>query len=544
MARIAPVLALSMFLTLLAASTTASGAGRAFPGNSGEIAFVNDRTGTPSIYAIESDGSLMRRIVPNEPQGQYPAWSTGGKVVLFTVPVSGGPNPTYELWAMSAAGTGARRLLKESSSSVPMAAAWAPNAKSIVFYMDDSLWVAKANGSNARRLTVASFSDGSPSWSRGGRIAFDRDENIWSIGAGGDRVRRLGEGSTPSWAPNGRRLVFSAYPKNGNATDIYVMKADGSGRRPLTSTPGVSETQPVWSPDGRLIAYSADDGLYVMNANGTKSRFVARKGWQASWSKRSRELVYARKTARWDGLVFRADIKSARKQQLLNPKLDANPQWSPEGDRLAFSRDGIVHIVGADGFDLHSLKLKGSDPAWSPDGTLVAVSAKLRLIIAAVGAEDRTRFSLGLDPEIYESVSNPDWSPDGSTIALVANTVSGDHDIFKVSVTEDTVASKLPVGCASATSPTWSPSADLLGLSCDQSIAVFSTVTNDLVPIASGTDADLAWSPDGSQIVFAELTGDSESNRELFVVNADGSALSQLTGGPGSSTAPDWQPTS
>lgn len=536
--RVACAISVALLLALLTASSVARGA---FPGNSGEIAYVNDRTGTPTIYTIQPDGSTVRRLVPNEPQGAYPTWSPGGKAILFSVPVSAQPTPAYELWTMNAGGTGARRLIR-GRSSVPMAAAWAPNTKSIAYYMNEHLYTARANGSRVSRLVGASFSGSSPSWSSRGRIAFDRDNSIWTVNPKSGASRRVTAGNSPSWSPNGRKLVFAAYPTNEDSRDIYVINANGSGRHRLTMTPDIDESQPVWSPNGRWISFSTETGTHVMTAGGTKIRVIARKGSQASWSPRSSELVYARRTARWNGVVFRIDLKSRHRRQLLSPRFDTNPQWAPGGERLAFSRDGVVHIVNSDGANLRSLKLKGIDPAWSPDGMLIAASSRRQLVIAAVGAPAWTRFALGLDPEEYESVSDPNWSPDGSTIAFVATTVSGARELFLVEIIEGTPPTKLQLGCGSATSPTWSPNADLLGFSCDQSIAVFSTIRNDLVPIATGISADLAWSPDGSQIVFSEESGYSENDRQLFTINADGSARMQLTTGLGSSTAPDWQP--
>jgi Tol biopolymer transport system component len=60
------------------------------------------------------------------------------------------------------------------------------------------------------------------------------------------------------------------------------------------------------------------------------------------------------------------------------------------------------------------------------------------------------------------------------------------------------------------------------------------------VPISSGLNSMLAWSPDGTQIVFSEQA--AEQPAQLFVMNSDGTVRSQLDTGLGASDQPDWQP--
>ena len=74
----------------------------------------------------------------------------------------------------------------------------------------------------------------------------------------------------PSWSPDGKRIAFTAAPKDGDI-DIYVMDADGQNRQNLTNNPTVDKF-PSWSPDGKRIAFVSDrDGnldIYVMDTNG------------------------------------------------------------------------------------------------------------------------------------------------------------------------------------------------------------------------------------------------------------------------------------
>jgi len=533
----------SAVLTVTVGSSAARGA---FPGASGKIAFVNDRNGTPSIYTMNADGTGVRGLVPNQPQGAFPAWSPGGQVVLFSVRVSDRPEPRYELWTMGPNGNAIHRFLSAQSSE-PISSTWSPNRKKVAFYRDGYLWVAKVNRTEVRRLTRADFSDGAPSWSRRGQIAFDRDGSIWVVNVGNGAGRQLGSGSEPSWSPDGRKLVFVVKPSEGANNDIYVMRANGSGRHRLTATADVNEIQPTWSPNGLWIAYSGKRGVYAMRPSGKSPRLVAAKGWQPSWAPKSNKLIYATQTGRWDGLVYRVDLNGKHKKPLLLPRLDASPQWSPDGERLAFSRDGAVYVVNtpgprySEGGDLQSVGLRGSDPAWSPDGSMIVVSSGLELVVASADGTAPTHIRPDLNPADFERVSDPAWSPDAKRIAFVATETSGTRDIYVVAPAGKSLA-RLPLECGlnGASSPTWSPNGEFLGFDCDQSIAVARVSGKNLVPIGSGLNSTLAWSPDGTQIVFSEQS--AEQPAQLFVINSDGTVRNQLDTGPGASDQPDWQP--
>ena len=135
------------------------------------------------------------------------------------------------------------------------------------------------------------FSDWSPD---GGRIAFDfadgTSEHLATMDPNGRHVRQLtfGKGiqEVPKWSPDGRWITFDASPdfpdEPGFHTDIWTMRADGTGARQLTS--GAFDVEPVFSPDGRRIAFGRITGVdaqgfqleavYVINTDGTHLREV------------------------------------------------------------------------------------------------------------------------------------------------------------------------------------------------------------------------------------------------------------------------------
>jgi len=242
------------------------------------IAFSSDRDGGGGIYVMDPDGSRARNLGGAEAGAFSPVWSLGGTRIAFVAWRDGGRS---EIFVMRSDGTGVRRLTRDRGYDLQPT--WSPDGRRIAFVResgaDSAIYVMDAGGANQRRLPH-SEEGWAPAWSPDGtRIAFASARTQSTRGASMSRIfvmdtdgsglTRLALGVAPAWSPDGTRIAFE---RRG---DVWVMRADGTGRTRLTRTPNTRDVpaDPTWSPDGKRIAFTSDrDGdaeVFVMNADGS-----------------------------------------------------------------------------------------------------------------------------------------------------------------------------------------------------------------------------------------------------------------------------------
>jgi Tol biopolymer transport system component len=194
-------------------------------------------------------------------------------------------------------------------------------------------------------------------------------------------------------------------------------------------------------------------------------------------------------------------LTSAAKVRQITPAIGlADPAWSPDGTRIAVTtgtdrHQGGIGVMNADG--RHRLTIvRGAflgQPSWSPDGSRIAfVDGHDIDTIDAAGGTPRTIASFprqGL-------TESPAWSPDGVTIALAR------QQVFE--------------GIPPRTCPSASQGFGIVTVSAHGS--GLTQLTRNLC------DSNPVWSPDGKEIAFARTAPNSEWSR-IMIMGADGSAL-------------------
>src|SRR5689334_21227481 len=215
-------------------------------------------------------------------------------------------------------------------------------------------------------------------------------DNLWITTTHG-RVRvlfrnRRVSATHASWAPSGRALVFDSYCGNKyslSCSSVWRVNADGHGLQTL-STGETQDYCPAWSPSGGRIALRAffagsrnlDSGIYVMDDHGGTRIAVDKNELDGcpAWSPDGSLIVFSRSTglfvAGLDGAVAREVTATAGSR-------DAEPQGSPDGTRIAFTRQDAngsrIYVMHTDGSGLRPLA-RGASPAWSPDELKHAVT--------------------------------------------------------------------------------------------------------------------------------------------------------------------------
>ena len=129
-------------------------------------------------------------------------------------------------------------------------------------------------------------------WAPDGKsLAFVNGDRVYTISIDGRDLRELARGSFPTWTPDGKHIVFASGLYRGPDLDIAVIGVDGSGLRFLGR--GLF---PDVSPSGDEVAYSTRTGVYVQPLAGGAPRLVVPNGFGPVWSPDGRFLAFTRYT--------------------------------------------------------------------------------------------------------------------------------------------------------------------------------------------------------------------------------------------------------
>lgn len=468
-------------------------------GPDGRIAYQGYADGRFHIWIAEPDGSEPVQLTRGGFDDREPRWSFDGTTIAFSSDRGG----SYDIWTVDVAtGELIRRTDDPGQEHTP---AWHPDGRSLVYVADEGIAAVAADGTT--RTLVPSPGDEvalhAPSWSPdGGRLVYVRhedtradlvvdgrvvtegedvflfaaewldDHRLLYTADGALRIRDLAEGTTrdvpfeatfelprvdyrrkehdfddrsrhrvrgiltPVLSPDARQVAFVAL------NDLWLMPLDGTPRR-LTHD-RFAESNPVFSPDGRYLAYAADRAgtpdLYVRDLRtGRERRVTALDGAEVSpaFSPDGRKLAFQDQ----DGATYVLDLRTGRVRQLVPPLFGpGRPSWSADGKTLAFAavkpysarfREGTSQVLTVDvvtgkqtyhapGGEHASISTRGDDgPVWSPDGRQVAFVVDSTLRIMPVAADGTPR---GPARELNGEVADaPSWSGDGRRLLYLSN---------------------------------------------------------------------------------------------------------------------------
>jgi tricorn protease-like protein len=231
---------------------------------------------------------------------------------------------------------------------------------------------------------------------RDGRIAFTTetasDPTIATMEPDGSGVRTLTSGWGPSWSADGKRIVYNRASRWG--PDIFLIRANGSGLRRLTSSPHWWEAAEGFSPDGRRIVFSRifsgrnprPEEIIIMRLRDLKMRVLTTDGIGPQWSPNGRRIVFSdQSTTPGGGLaIIRPDGTHKRRLTHSNfPFSYFTPAYTADGRTIYFERFPEFHAghdrlmkIGAFGGPVQRVPVPTPDPvltapAPNPEGGCV-----------------------------------------------------------------------------------------------------------------------------------------------------------------------------
>jgi TolB protein len=262
-------------------------------------------------------------------------------------------------------------------------------------------------------------------------------------------------------------------------------------------------------PQGCVVFSRAglSGGLHTLDAHGTLRRITTDPGDdQAAWSPDGTKIVFNR-YVKGDQNVYLMRAGGGAVTRLTTGRSSGGPTWSADGSRILFTKEvggrSDFYTMRPDGADLRRLtagRMNDATPVWSPDGSTIAFvgSGRRNLSLYVMRADGSGRRSIGS----AGNAAGPRWSPDGTKIAFVSEDDGSIHVMNRDGTKARPVFAVRTLGVP--TQPNFT---------------------------------ELAWSPDGSELMFA--AGDAYAT-SLYLVGIDGSGITQLTSGRVMDESPAW----
>lgn len=226
------------------------------------------------IYVHEINQAEPGEVIVsgNIVNARYPAWSPDGEQISFSGESKVGQD--FQLYLVRRNGSGLHQFV--SSLGSVTYSAWSPDGTKIAFVSHQSesthsISIVNSDGSDLIDVPVDAYLQDYLTWHpSSSQLAFISGYQIYFLSLEDLEIKRItteGNNRTPSWSPDGMRILFSSFMNHH--FQIYIINDDNT----LTQlTLDGNNRSPIWSPDGKRIAFISDRegywNVYVMDMDG------------------------------------------------------------------------------------------------------------------------------------------------------------------------------------------------------------------------------------------------------------------------------------
>lgn len=498
-----------------------------------KIAFASDRNASyPSynIWTLDLASGDIEPVTDDSYENRMPAWTVDGKEITY----SSQRDKKYGLWSTVLA-THRERLIISDDVAIE-----------------------------------------TPSWSPTGQLAYSRSDGQKMQLVIDNKVVSGNEDVFPfqtSWTPKGQfYYVAEGEIKQGQLTKKSINPKDSITTVPFTAqltsakedyaratrdfsltTPKkvLGLVRPALSPDGKQVAFVALGNLYLMTFGQEPQNLTNNHYMQTdpSWSPDGKYLVYSSDQGGDMMQLWIREVSTGKEHQLTNIATQPlEPSWSPDGKRIAYLNvDGMWGVAGLAVVDAEngnitsltpSLKQPGR-PTWSADSQRVAIantspfSHSFRegtnqvYVVAADGSQTEQWYS----PEANLSIdtrggAGPVWSPDGKKMAAI---YGGTLHVWPVSIEGEPLGPPRSLTNEIAHSPSWSGDSQTLLFQSEDKLKTVNVLSGEIntIPMPLTYNIDI---PTGRLIVHVGglFDGVHDSLQENVDIVIDGNIITEI----------------
>ncbi len=241
-------------------------------------------------------------------------------------------------------------------------------------YEEGQIWIMRPDGSDANLLLDhagdASFSPDNS------KIAIEwwdqANKGIWVMnidgtGATTGATKVTDFGDSPRWSPDGAHLLFHYNEGDSGEPEhrfIWAVDLDGGNLHKLNNS--VEGSFPNWSAVNNMIIFHGEtnNGIWLMNPDGTGARMIDRRGAYPSWSPDGKKISYINLD---DWCLWTMNVDGSDRQKISTDKA-IQSMWFDNGSKIIYEGiEGDIWIVNTDGSDNHMINKGGRSPFISND---------------------------------------------------------------------------------------------------------------------------------------------------------------------------------